>query len=139
MNSFMHSDDFDRDPAVTLQLRALQRPPADQAYWDGLEARIMDRILADDTAAVPRSTASGGFAVIGGWWEPYAQWTRLGGLVAAAALALTAWGIWHTSSTDDDRLAYQAAVEALSTPLDSIGRPLSDTPREKTVPDLFRY
>jgi hypothetical protein len=134
----MHSDDFDRDPAVTLQLRALQRPPADQAYWDGLEARIMDRILADDTASSQRSTTSGGFAVIGGWWEPYAQWTRLGGLVAAAALALTAWGIWHTSA-NDDQLAYQAAVEALSTPLDSIGRPLSDAPREKTVPDLFRY
>ena len=134
----MHSDDFDRDPAVTLQLRALQRPPADQAYWDGLEARIMDRILADDTASVQRSTTSGGFAVIGGWWEPFAQWTRLGGLVAAAALALTAWGIWHTSA-NDDQLAYQAAVEALSTPLDSIGRPLSDAPREKTVPDLFRY
>ncbi len=135
----MHSDDFDRDPAVTLQLRALLRPPADAAYWDGLESRIMDRVLADDPAVARRPlTTTGGFAVISGWWEPFAQWTRLGGLVAAAALALTAWGIWHTSA-DDDRLAYQAAVEALATPLDSVGRPLSDVPREKTVPDLFRY
>jgi hypothetical protein len=139
MTTHMHSDDFDRDPAVTLQLRSLLRPPADAAYWDGLEARIMDRIVADDPTVARRPvTTTGGFAVIVGWWEPFAQWTRLGGLVAAAALALTAWGIWHTSS-DDDRLAYQAAVEALSTPLDSAGRPLSDAPREKTVPDLFRY
>ena len=134
----MHSEDFDRDPAVTLQLRSLLRPPADAAYWDGLEARIMDRILADGVPASRVPGSSGGFAAIGGWWEPFAQWTKLGGLVAAAALALTAWGFWHTSSTDD-RLAYEAAVEAFSTPLDSAGRPVSDTPREKTVPDLFRY
>ena len=134
----MHSDDFDRDPAATLQLRSLLRPPADAAYWDGLETRIMDRILADGVPTSRVAGSSGGFAAIGGWWEPFAQWTRLGGLVAAAALALTAWGFWHTSSTDD-RLAYEAAVEAFSTPLDSAGRPVSDTPREKTVPDLFRY
>ena len=60
----MHSDDFDRDPAVTLQLRALLRPPADAAYWDSLEQRIMDRILADG-ATTRRTGASGSFAAIG--------------------------------------------------------------------------
>lgn len=131
----MHSDDFDRDPAVTLQLRSLLRPPADAAYWDGLEARVMERIVAD---GAPTLRTTGGFAAIGAWWEPFAQWTRVGGLVAAAALALTAWGLWDTSSSDA-RLARDAAVEALSTPLDSVGRPLTDAPLEKTVPDLFRY
>ena len=131
----MHSDDFDRDPAVTLQLRSLLRPPADAAYWDGLETRVMERIVAD---GAPTVRTTGGFAAIGAWWEPFAQWTRAGGLVAAAALALTAWGLWETSSSDA-RLARDAAVEALSTPLDSVGRPLIDAPREKTVPDLFRY
>ena len=134
----MTTDDFDRDPAVTLQLRSLLRPPADAAYWDGLEARIMDRIRADGGPATRGAGGSGGFAALGGWWEPFAQWTKLGGLVAAAALVLTAWGLWRTSSSDE-RLAYEAAVEAFSTPLDSTGRPLSDAPREKTVPDLFRY
>ena len=138
MTHFMQSDDFDRDPALTLQLRAFQRPPADPAYWDGLEARIMDRIVADSaprTVSTPTSLAA-----ISGWWEPYSRWSRVGGLVAAAALALTVFGLWNTRTEDDDaRLAYEAAVEALSTPLDSMGRPLSDTPREKTVPDLFRY
>ncbi|MDZ7631491.1 MAG: hypothetical protein U5K74_09125 [Gemmatimonadaceae bacterium] len=134
----MHSDDFDRDPAVTLQLRSLLRPPADAAYWDGLESRIMDRILADGAPATRTSSITGSFTAIMGWWEPFAQWTRIGGVVAAAALALTAWGLWETQASDD-RLAYEAAVEALSTPLDSAGRPLTDAPREKTVPDLFRY
>jgi len=131
----MHSDDFDRDPTVTLHLRSLLRPPADAEYWDGLETRIMDRIVAD---GAPALRTTGGFAAISAWWEPFAQWTRAGGLVAAAALALTMWGLWETSSSDA-RLAREAAVEALSTPLDSVGRPLSDAPREKTVPDLFRY
>jgi len=131
----MHSDDYDRDPAVTLHLRSLLRPPADAAYWDGLETRIMERIVAD---GAPTLRTTGGLAAIGAWWEPFAQWRRMGGLVAAAALALTAWGLWDTSSSDA-RLAREAAVEALSTPLDSVGRPLIDGPREKTVPDLFRY
>jgi hypothetical protein len=131
----MHSDDFDRDPAVTLQMRSLLRPPADPAYWDGLESRIMDRIVAEGATSF-RTTGS--FAVISGWWEPFAQWRRVGGLAAAAALALAAWGLWETSSSDA-RLAREAALEALSTPLDSVGRPLTDAPREKTVPDLFRY
>jgi hypothetical protein len=135
MTPIMNSDDFDRDPAVTLQLRSLLRPPADAAYWDGLETRIMERIVAD---GAPALRTTGGFAAIGAWWEPFAQWTRIGSVVAAAALALTAWGLWDTSSSDA-RLAHEAAVEALSTPLDSVGRPLGDAPREKTVPDLFRY
>ncbi|MCC7054676.1 MAG: hypothetical protein IT355_15500 [Gemmatimonadaceae bacterium] len=134
----MDTEDFDRDPAVTLQLRSLMRPPADPAYWDGLEARIMAQVLADEKPVARARRTSGAFAVIGGWWEPFAQWRRIGGMAAAAALLLTVWGLWKTSS-DERRLADEAAVEALSIPLDSTGRPLSDAPREKTVPDLFRY
>lgn len=132
----MHSDDFDRDPALTLQLRSLLRPPADAEYWDGLEGRIMAQINAASPAG--STTASGSFAVMMGWWEPFAQWTRIGGVVAAAALTLTAWSLWQTSPTDA-RLQREAAVEALSVPLDSAGRAISDAPGEKTVPDLFRY
>jgi hypothetical protein len=134
----MHSDDFDRDPAVTLQLRALLRPPADAAYWDGLESRIMERINADGSPSALSASVTGSLAAITGWWEPFSHWRRIGGIAAVAALVLVVWGLWETSGTDD-RLAYEAAVEALSTPLDSVGRPLSDAPREKTVPDLFRY
>ncbi len=134
----MSTEDFDRDPAVTLQLRSLLRPPADAAYWDSLETRIMERIAAESSPAQRSPGVSGSFAAITGWWEPFAQWRRVGSLAAVAALALTVWGFWHTSSTEE-RLSYEAAVEALSTPLDSMGRPVSDSPREKTVPDLFRY
>ena len=138
MNTDMTADDFDRDPAVTLQLRSLLRPPADAAYWDGFEARIMERILADGSPMSRGVVVSGSFAAISGWWEPFAQWKKLGAMVAAAALVFSVWGLWRTSPSDA-RLAYEAAVEAYSTPLDSAGRPVSDSPSEKTVPDLFRY
>jgi hypothetical protein len=134
----MNSDDFDRDPALTLKLRALHRPPADPAYWDGLEARIMEHVRADGSADQRKLSTSGGFAAIGGWWEPFAQWRRIGAATAAAALALTAWGFWDTT-VRDDRLAYEAAVEALASPLDSAGVPMNEVQSEKTVPDLFRY
>jgi hypothetical protein len=134
----MNPDDFDRDPKLTLELRALLRPPAETAYWQGLETRVMDRVLAEGTPTVRTMVTSGSFRAVGGWWEPFAQWTKVGGLIAAAALALVAWGL-RDASSNDDRLAYEAAVEAMSTPLDSAGRPLSDAPREKTVSDLFRY
>ena len=134
----MPTEDFDRDPAVTLQMRSMLRPPADAAYWDGLEARIMDRIRAETTVPAADARPSGGFAIIGGWWEPFAQWRRVGAVAAAAVLVLAAWS-YRDTSRHDDRLAYEAAVEAMSTPLDSLGRPMTDVPREKTVPDLFRY
>ena len=98
----------------------------------------MARIRADDAAAPGSRRTSGALAAIGGWWEPFQQWRRVGGVLAAAALALTAWSMWETSSSEA-RLQYEAAVEALSTPLDSLGQPLSGSQREKTVPDLFRY
>ena len=123
----MHSDDYDRDPALTLQLRSLLRPPADAAYWEELEARILAQVNADTLKT--KTTSTGSFGVIMGWWEPFAQWTRVGGMVAAAAVVLAAWSFRQ----------YEAAVEALSVPLDSAGRAISDAPGEKTVPDLFRY
>jgi hypothetical protein len=134
----MSTEDFDRDPSVTLQLRSMLRPPADAAYWDGLEEQIMARIRADDMAGSGSTRTSVALAAIGGWWEPFQQWRRVGGMLAVAAMALTAWSLWETSDSEA-RLQYEAAVEALSTPLDSTGRPLTDAPREKTVPDLFRY
>ena len=98
----------------------------------------MARIRADDVAGSGSTRTSVALAAIGGWWEPFQQWRRVGGMLAVAAMALTAWSLWETSDSEA-RLQYEAAVEALSTPLDSTGRPLTDAPREKTVPDLFRY
>ena len=64
---------------MTLQLRSLLRPPADAAYWDGLEERIMDRVRADGASGVaePDRDAAALQRLVG-WWEPFAQWTRVG-------------------------------------------------------------
>jgi hypothetical protein len=57
-------------------LRDLSELPGDEAYWDGLEKRIVGG-LGQRVQAVPA-----------GWWTPLAAraWT-LGGLAAAAAIA----------------------------------------------------
>ena len=61
------------------EYRELSKLPADQAYWDGLEARITAELGAT-VRALPEARSE--------WWAPLA--TRafaIGGLAAAAGLA----------------------------------------------------
>ena len=64
------------DPAVTTLLRAAYAPPADEAFWTSLEARVMSRIQE----ATPEA-----------WWTVLSEW-RGAGLVAAALALLLAGG-----------------------------------------------
>ncbi|MFL5579700.1 MAG: hypothetical protein ACJ8AO_04945 [Gemmatimonadaceae bacterium] len=68
--------DADELPAATrLALRSVYAPPGDEAYWDGLEARVLARVRAaragDD------------------WSHVLVGWARLG-IAAAAAAAVVA-------------------------------------------------
>lgn len=96
--------DDDRDPTLTLQLRSHLRPPADPAYWDGLEARIMARIAAEGGRTVAADE-------VGGWWEPFQEWRRAGLAAAVAALLVGGFGFWR-STTAAPHLAYDVVVEA---------------------------
>jgi hypothetical protein len=80
--------------AVTRVLRDLYAPPADPAYWEALEHRIMARV---DEEATP-------------WWATFGRWTRAG--VAAAALALVASGLAATVATRaaEVRVAYEGIL-----------------------------
>jgi hypothetical protein len=61
------------------EFRDLSRLPANQAYWDGLAARIADRLGPRVRAAVTARTR---------WWAPTTRGTWLaGGLAVAATLA----------------------------------------------------
>jgi hypothetical protein len=141
----MSADDFDRDPALTLQLRALLRPPADPAYWDEMETRIMSRVTSGEPSVVAGTSAVNETArtLFAAPTTPASQrgrWSRVGAAAAVAVVVLSAWTVWTRVSRQDDILAYEAAVEAMSpTTSDPEGRPVSDAPREKTVPELFRY
>ena len=83
-----------RDDEVTRFLRERYAAPADPSYWEGLESRIVARLLAEGDV----------------WWAPYARWTRAG-LVAAGLAAVLAGLALARSREAEARLAYETVVE----------------------------
>ena len=84
-------------PELTRHLRALLAPPGGDAYWDGLEARVMARV--GRLAAEERA----------GWWGCFERWLRPG--LVAAGLAVGAALLALARSRDADaRLAYEAVL-----------------------------
>ena len=63
------------DAALTSALRALYAAPADDGYWDALEARIIAHVARGEVSL--------------SWWSELAEMARPG-LVAAAGLILAA-------------------------------------------------
>jgi cytochrome c-type biogenesis protein CcmH/NrfG len=115
-------DPFDRrgagdkdalDDRTARLIRDAYRPPvaageAENAYWSALERRIMARAASSGRA----QSDQGWMSVLGGWAQL--------GLVAAAALFMTA-GLVSTRFTDsDEQFGYESVVtstpEALSAP-----------------------
>jgi hypothetical protein len=88
-----------RDPDVTRLLRAAYEPPADPAYWEGLERRILARVTA--AGAAPAAE----------WWEAFAGWTRAGLIAASLAAAVTTAAMFQTRAAAV-RVAYEAVVES---------------------------
>lgn len=116
-----------RDDEVTRLLRAVQAPPADAAYWTGLEARIMARVLG---------------GVERGWDDVLAGWARVGA-VAASLLLLAAGAmgalVAHTRGTDA-RMAYEAVVTPRqAVPLQPLARATGSAGREETLYYLISH
>ena len=83
------------DAELTNALRALYAPPADEAYWDALESRILAHVArGDDTAS---------------WWAELAEMARPG-LAAAAALILAASLALAHSRQLEVRSAYASGI-----------------------------
>ena len=110
------------DP-LRAALRDIYAPPADAAYWHGLEARVLARV---------RHGASDGNE----WWQLLGGWARAG--VVAAGLAATAAGatLMQTRAAEA-RVAYEAVVESTpSLPLTAVARGEGEAPadgREATL------
>jgi anti-sigma-K factor RskA len=88
------------DPALAEALGALYAAPADDAYWAGLEGRIMARLRQAETPLE--------------WWNVLAEWkvARVAGLVAAGLmLTLAGFSLWKERQIDADlrKLAAGAA------------------------------
>ncbi len=83
-------------------LRELYAPPAEGAYWNGLQARIMANIGRHRAAVIPVN-----------WWSDLASWTAPG--LAAAALLFVAAGIlWSREKDEELRTTYEAVTESVA-------------------------
>ena len=95
--------DDEGDAKITAMLRDVYAPPAEGAYWDGLETRIMSYIKAHEVASIPVN-----------WWSDLASWAGPG--LAAAALLFVAAGLMWSRQKDEE---LQTTYEAVSEPLAS--------------------
>jgi hypothetical protein len=91
------------DAKITEMLRDVYAPPAEGAYWDALEARIMSYIKSHENAiSIPVN-----------WWSDLANWAAPG-LAAAALLFVAAGMMWSRQKDEDLRASYQAVTEPLA-------------------------
>jgi hypothetical protein len=94
----------DGDAELTEILRETYAAPAEGAYWNELESRIMSYIAE-------RRPASG---IPVNWWSDLASWAAPG--MAAAALLLVAAGLlWSRQDQEDLRTTYEAVTESVGT------------------------
>jgi hypothetical protein len=91
------------DAKLAGMLRELYAPPAEGAYWDALEKRIVAHIGAHRNASV----------IPVNWWTDLAAWAAPG--LAAAALIFVAAGMMLSRANEEDlRTTYDAVTEPVS-------------------------
>ena len=90
------------DAELTEILRETYAAPAEGAYWNELESRIMSYIAEHRPASeIPVN-----------WWSDLASWAAPG--MAAAALLLVAAGLlWSRQDQEDLRSSYEAVTESV--------------------------
>jgi hypothetical protein len=102
-----------RETDLSDALRVHYAPPADERYWDALEARILARI------------ARGGD--VEGWWSALTEMARPA-LAAAAILVLVAGAaVVHTRQLEA-RNAYASVISAAAPPSVESSARASSTP-----------
>ena len=110
----MIDDRWSRENDVTDALRAHYAAPADERYWDALEARILAHVARGGTGSE-------------GWWSALAEMARPA-LAAAAILVLVAGAaVVHTRQLEA-RNAYASVISAAVPPSVESSARLSSTP-----------
>ena len=93
----------EEDARIAAMLREIYAPPAEGAYWDALESRIVAHIGAHRSSSV----------IPVNWWTDLAAWAAPG--LAAAALIFAAAGMMLSRENDEDLLTtYEAVTEPVS-------------------------
>jgi hypothetical protein len=97
--------DDEGDARITEMLRDAYVPPAEGAYWNALEGRIV-AYIADHRPAVVRIPVN--------WWSDLAGWAAPG-LAAAALLFAAAGMLWSRQNDEELRTGYEAVTESVAT------------------------
>jgi len=90
------------DAKLAGLLRDVYAPPAEGAYWDGLQSRIMANVARHRVSVIPVN-----------WWSDLASWTGPG-LAAAALLFVAAGIVWSRQDDEELRTSYEAVTEPLA-------------------------
>src|ERR1700693_6652055 len=97
--------DEEADARITEMLRDAYAPPAEGAYWDALERRIV-AYIAEHRPAVVRIPVN--------WWSDLAGWAAPG--LAAAALLFAAGGaLWSRQHDEEPPTGYEAVADSVAT------------------------
>jgi hypothetical protein len=97
--------DEEADAKITEMLRDAYAPPAEGAYWNALERRIV-AYIEEHRPAVVRIPVN--------WWSDLAGWAAPG--LAAAALLFAAAGALIARQNDDEATTgYEAVTESVAT------------------------
>ena len=94
--------DDEGDAKLTEMLRAAYATPAEGAYWNALESRILYYIKAHRHALIPVN-----------WWSDLANWAAPG-LAAAALLFVAAGMLWSRQKDEELRTTYEVVTEPLA-------------------------
>ena len=86
------------DESLTGLIRAAYLPPDGDAYWAGLEQRIMARVSSSESSD-------------SGWWSELARYARPA-LVAAAAIFALAGVINQQLFETESQLAYDSVLQS---------------------------
>lgn len=105
------------DERVTRLLREMYAPRTDPAYWNGLQAAIMSRVLRER----------------GSWWTVMSDWLPAGMAAAAAALLMFGFALWQERSLET-RMAYEQTLKG-SAPISvqTVAPPSSLSEREAVL------
>jgi hypothetical protein len=87
------------DESLVSLVREAYAPPGGDAYWSGLESRIMGRVAGSSSDSA--------------WWNVLAPWARPA-LIAAAAIFALAGVIDQKLTETEEQVAYDSVVQSVT-------------------------
>ncbi len=112
---------------VRAALRELHMPPGGEAYWDGLEERVMARVLGRTSAE---------------WWQVMSEWSRTAAMAAAVAIIVASALLVTADKRSDEAsfAAYEAvANEAIAFSFDTDPDPRDADVNERALPGVLPH